>query len=95
MKNKNKSERKSNRQLYMIKKHAQSEQKNKQQRDPIVFMIIEDDYMGMHLPYTMSNDARRCYIRQNGAVWEANFKIWKIPRSSFTNIRSEIPRMLP
>ena len=58
-------------------------------------MAIDEDHMGMHLPYSLSNDLIRNLVKENGGAWCHNFKIWKIPKESYTIVRTEIPRILP
>ena len=58
-------------------------------------MVIGDESIGLHLPYSLSNDLTKTLVKQNGGVWEPNFKIWKIPKATFTAVRSEVPRILP
>lgn len=59
----NKSEKKGNRQSYMIRKYALSESKKQPPKDPVVFMVIDDEHMGLHLPYAYSNDLTKSLIR--------------------------------
>lgn len=47
----------------MIRKYVRSEEKNKEPKDPITFMVVDDDYIGMHLPYSQSNDMTRSLIK--------------------------------
>lgn len=58
-------------------------------------MVVDDDFIGIHLPFALSNDAIKSLIKERGATWEPNFKIWKMPKSAFTEVRSEMPRILP
>ena len=58
-------------------------------------MIVDDNFMGMHLPYSLSNELIRKTIRDGGGFWCQNFKIWKLPKESYTLIRTEIPSLLP
>lgn len=60
---KGKSQNKNPRQSYMIRKYAMSESKKVPPKDPVVFMVVEDDYIGMYLPISLSNDAIRSLIR--------------------------------
>lgn len=62
------------------RKSAQSEPKKNNQKESVVFMAVDDENMGMHLPYSLSNDAIRSQVKENGGAWCHNFKIWKIPK---------------
>ena len=64
-----------------------SEEKTKKP-EAIIFMVADDEHMGMHLPYALSNDTIKNFIKQNGGSWSHNFKIWKIPKTSYTLIRT-------
>lgn len=57
-------------------------------------MLVDESNIGMHLPYCYSNDFTKALIKENGGVWDYNFRLWKIPRDSFTPVRSELPRLL-
>ena len=80
---------------YSSRKAAQSEPKKNNQKESVVFMAVDEEHMGMHLPYSLSNDMIRGLVKENGGAWCHNFKIWKIPKESYTIIRTEIPRILP
>lgn len=43
-------------------------------------MIVDDSFMGMHLPYSLSNENIRRTVRDAGGFWCQNFKIWKLPK---------------
>lgn len=58
-------------------------------------MAVDDEHMGMYLPYSLSNETIKILIKENGGNWCHNFKIWKIPKYSYTLIRTEIPRIVP
>lgn len=85
---KGKSQTKDGRQSYMIRKYAMSETKKVPPKEPIAFMVIDDENIGLNLPFSLSNDLIRSFIKQNGAVWDHNYKLWKIPKAYFTPIRS-------
>ena len=40
-----------------------SETKNIKEKEVIVFMIVDDNFMGMQLPYAVSNESIRKTIR--------------------------------
>lgn len=89
------SANKNPRQSYAMRKFAQSESKKNNQKESVVFMAVDDEHMGMHLPYSLSNDVIRNLVKENGGAWCHNFKIWKIPKEAYTIVRTEIPRILP
>lgn len=44
--------------------------------------------MGMYLPYALSNDQTKSFIKEHGAHWCHNYKIWRIPKASYTAVRT-------
>jgi hypothetical protein len=51
--------------------------------------------MGIHMPYTMSTDLVKSLIRENNGTWCNSWKLWKIPKTAYTALRTEFPRLLP
>jgi hypothetical protein len=51
---KNASEKKLQRQSYMVRRYSFSAAKKPPQKDPIVFMAIDDEHMGIHMPISFS-----------------------------------------
>ena len=45
------------------RKSAHSESKKNNQKESVVFMAVDDENMGMHLPYSLSNDSIRSIVK--------------------------------
>jgi hypothetical protein len=92
----NGSEKKQQHQPYMVRRYALSESKTPTQKDPIVFMAIDEQHIGMYIPFSLSgNNSVKLLVKENHGSWCPLWKLWRIPRTSYTPVRAEIPRLLP
>ena len=58
------TEHKPYKKFYNMKRQSTfSETKNIKEKEVIVFMIVDDNFMGMQLPYAVSNESIRKTIR--------------------------------
>jgi hypothetical protein len=63
-------------------------QKNNKKKETVVFLVIDDEYIGIHMPYSLNKDEVKVLIRENNGSWCTNWKLWKIPRTSYSPIRA-------